>query len=108
MLNCVNGHGPLNKINNHGIEIDYCPVCGGVWLDHGELEKLLEMTRQQYKTTTHMAPNLDFSNNSDNHTQSTPNTSHHQNKPNISNHNPHNHKKKKEGFLDEVFDFDFF
>ena len=25
-----------------GVEIDYCPECRGIWLDHGELEKLME------------------------------------------------------------------
>ena len=25
-----------------GIEIDYCPECHGIWLDHGELEKIME------------------------------------------------------------------
>ncbi len=25
-----------------GIEIDYCPTCRGVWLDRGELDKILE------------------------------------------------------------------
>ena len=25
-----------------GIEIDYCPVCRGVWLDRGELDKIIE------------------------------------------------------------------
>ncbi|WP_346838900.1 zf-TFIIB domain-containing protein [Microbulbifer sp. SAOS-129_SWC] len=25
-----------------GIEIDYCPDCRGIWLDRGELEKLIE------------------------------------------------------------------
>jgi Zn-finger nucleic acid-binding protein len=25
-----------------GVEIDYCPACRGVWLDRGELDKLLE------------------------------------------------------------------
>lgn len=25
-----------------GIEIDYCPECRGIWLDRGELEKLME------------------------------------------------------------------
>jgi Zn-finger nucleic acid-binding protein len=27
-----------------GIEIDYCPDCRGVWLDRGELEKIIERT----------------------------------------------------------------
>ena len=26
----------------HGIEIDYCPTCRGIWLDRGELDKILE------------------------------------------------------------------
>jgi uncharacterized protein len=25
-----------------GIEIDYCPICRGVWLDRGELDKIIE------------------------------------------------------------------
>jgi len=28
-----------------GIEIDYCPRCRGIWLDRGELDKLLEKPR---------------------------------------------------------------
>lgn len=28
----------------HGVEVDYCPRCEGVWLDHGEIELLLERT----------------------------------------------------------------
>ncbi len=30
-----------------GIEIDYCPQCRGVWLDRGELDKLIEHARQE-------------------------------------------------------------
>jgi hypothetical protein len=29
-------------VERQGIEIDYCPACRGVWLDRGELDKLLE------------------------------------------------------------------
>jgi len=29
-----------------GIEIDYCPKCRGVWLDRGELDKIIERTMQ--------------------------------------------------------------
>lgn len=29
-----------------GIEIDYCPECRGVWLDRGELDKILERSQQ--------------------------------------------------------------
>jgi Zn-finger nucleic acid-binding protein len=27
-----------------GIEIDYCPNCRGVWLDRGELDKIIELS----------------------------------------------------------------
>ena len=30
-----------------GIEIDYCPECRGVWLDRGELDKIIERTNVQ-------------------------------------------------------------
>ncbi|WP_112488456.1 zf-TFIIB domain-containing protein [Thiomonas sp. X19] len=32
----------LVMAERHGIGIDYCPKCRGVWLDRGELEKILE------------------------------------------------------------------
>jgi len=28
--------------DRQGVEIDYCPSCRGIWLDRGELDKLLE------------------------------------------------------------------
>ncbi len=34
---------PMKQVVRHGIEIDVCPSTGGVWLDKGELEKLLAM-----------------------------------------------------------------
>jgi uncharacterized protein len=30
-----------------GIEIDYCPTCRGVWLDRGELDKIIERSLGQ-------------------------------------------------------------
>ncbi len=32
----------LTMSDRQGIEIDYCPQCRGVWLDRGELDKILE------------------------------------------------------------------
>lgn len=32
----------LLMTDRQGIEIDYCPQCRGVWLDRGELDKLIE------------------------------------------------------------------
>ena len=33
---------PLVMSDRQGVEIDYCPQCRGVWLDRGELDKLIE------------------------------------------------------------------
>lgn len=30
-----------------GVEIDYCPKCRGVWLDRGELDKIIERAKNQ-------------------------------------------------------------
>lgn len=32
----------LSMTERQGVEIDYCPQCRGVWLDRGELDKLIE------------------------------------------------------------------
>jgi Zn-finger nucleic acid-binding protein len=32
----------LSMTDRQGVEVDYCPQCRGVWLDRGELDKLLE------------------------------------------------------------------
>jgi uncharacterized protein len=32
----------LQMMERQGVEIDYCPQCRGVWLDRGELDKLIE------------------------------------------------------------------
>lgn len=31
--------------DRQGVEIDYCPTCRGVWLDRGELDKIIEKSR---------------------------------------------------------------
>jgi Zn-finger nucleic acid-binding protein len=37
---------PMQQIVRNGIEIDRCPTSGGVWLDKGELEKLLSAVQE--------------------------------------------------------------
>lgn len=41
LVSPIDGETPMQQIKRDGIEIDRCPVSGGVWLDKGELEKLL-------------------------------------------------------------------
>ncbi len=41
-MKCPACHIDLHMTERQGIEIDYCPQCRGVWLDRGELDKLIE------------------------------------------------------------------
>lgn len=41
-MKCPADETPLVMTERTGIEIDYCPTCRGVWLDRGELDKIVE------------------------------------------------------------------
>ena len=41
-MNCPVDGATLEMSERQGVEIDYCPKCRGVWLDRGELDKILE------------------------------------------------------------------
>ncbi|HEY8352217.1 MAG TPA: zf-TFIIB domain-containing protein [Sphingomonadales bacterium] len=43
-MKCPNDEAVLQVVVREGIEIDYCPRCRGVWLERGELEKIIERT----------------------------------------------------------------
>jgi hypothetical protein len=38
---------PLVMSERQGVEIDYCPQCRGVWLDRGELDKIIERSARE-------------------------------------------------------------
>ena len=40
----------LVMTDRQGVEIDYCPSCRGIWLDRGELDKLLERAAAAYES----------------------------------------------------------
>ena len=40
----------------HGVEIDYCPRCRGVWLDRGELDKILERSAAELGSSQAQQP----------------------------------------------------
>jgi len=67
------------------IEIDYCPNCRGVWLDRGELDKIIERSNPAYPASTQMP-------------------SRHPTPPR--GHEKSAYYKKREGFLSDLFDFD--
>lgn len=47
---------PLAMTDRSGIEIDYCPNCRGVWLDRGELDKIIERSAAPAALAARSAP----------------------------------------------------
>jgi Zn-finger nucleic acid-binding protein len=105
----------LMMSERQGIEIDYCPQCRGVWLDRGELDKIIERS-----IVATPAPNVEQKNpvqaqsqtqaypqhQSQHQPQSYPQQQRHQSSYGHQQQSHNYHKKKKEGFLSELFDFD--
>lgn len=70
----------------HGVEIDYCPNCRGIWLDKGEMEKIMDRASDHYA-------------NRDNYEKD-------YKRYDYDNYNKgHKHPHKKKSFLNDFFDF---
>jgi len=83
-----------------GVEIDYCPQCRGVWLDRGELDKIIERSSQILSEKAPPQPTPPPT--------PPPAQPHPFSQPQqYPSHDPyyHGHKKKKKNFLDDIFDF---
>jgi hypothetical protein len=89
-MKCPNCDETLVMTDKQGIEIDYCPKCRGVWLDRGELDKIIERSAAYT-----MGP--DIKSHDDDYKQYP--------KEGYYNDPRYRHKKKK-GFLGDFFDFD--
>ena len=83
-MKCPVDDQTLVMSERQGIEIDYCPDCRGVWLDRGELDKILERAAPD-------EPRDQRRSDGDDDTR-------------LSFRNPKK-KKKREGFLSEIFEF---
>jgi len=49
-MKCPIDDAELVMSDRQGIEIDYCPKCRGVWLDRGELDKIIERSSVEQHT----------------------------------------------------------
>jgi uncharacterized protein len=78
-----------------GVEIDYCPQCRGVWLDRGEIDKIIE--RSYATTATRSQP--EQNNFYAGHRSSQNETRHHE-----SHGNSHNGQYHKKSWVSELFD----
>lgn len=93
-MKCPNCEETLVMTDRQGVEIDYCPKCRGVWLDKGELDKIIERSAE-YETKQAPPPPP---------SQSYPQQDYGYDKR--YHNDPYYHKKKKKGFLGDFFDFD--
>lgn len=96
-MKCPACNEELKLAERTGIEIDYCPKCRGVWLDRGELDKLIERTNIHPDATRHPDGPHDDHRYRSRHDEM--HGDHHSN-------SPHDYKKyKKKSLLKDLFDF---
>ena len=95
-MNCPICQVALLMTERQGIEIDYCPQCRGIWLDRGELDKLIERSSTAAAAAPRPVPQPQA--------PSYPTPSRHGDE---SYRDSYGYKKKKpKSFLGELFDFD--
>lgn len=51
-MNCPVCTLPLSISSREGVEIDFCPQCRGVWLDRGELDKIIDRVATSQAATS--------------------------------------------------------
>lgn len=86
---CPIDQTPLVIAQRNGVEIDYCPQCRGVWLDRGELEKILDRGLDQRPRERE---------DDDDRTRRTYGDPRYD--------ETYHRKRKKESWLGDIFDFD--
>ena len=90
-MKCPNCHETLMMMERNQIEIDYCPSCRGVWLDKGELDKMLEYAAQN---SSYIHPHEGGFGKPGKYD------------PYRNSQQGHNKPHKKRSFLGDLFDFD--
>lgn len=92
-MKCPICNVPLVMADKQGVEIDYCPQCRGIWLDRGELEKIIDRSNTIGFGREHHDDDHDHHNDHDRNR-------HHGDV--FGQSYPH---KRKKGFLSDLFDF---
>jgi Zn-finger nucleic acid-binding protein len=83
--------------DRQGIEIDYCPQCRGVWLDRGELDKLIERSAASgagFSGTERSEDREPYRDDPEEHPYRE------------GDYHGGRYRRKRRGFLGELFDFD--
>jgi uncharacterized protein len=90
-MHCPVDGSVLVMSERSGIEIDYCPTCRGVWLDRGELDKIIERSGQASPPASRPGPGPE------------PRADYGRDHGHGQYHDHHNRKRKK-SFLEQIFD----
>ncbi|MBK8309855.1 MAG: zf-TFIIB domain-containing protein [Chitinophagaceae bacterium] len=103
-MKCPSCEELLIMTERQSVEIDYCPKCRGVWLDKGELDKIIEKstaaeTKQQLGENAEKRKQYDDDDDDDDDDDNFLNRG----RRNNNNENPN---RRKGGFLSNLFDFD--
>jgi Zn-finger nucleic acid-binding protein len=89
----------LKMADRQGVEIDYCPKCRGVWLDRGELDKIIERSYSFGHAPQHGGDEYRQGKRA------------HEKQEDYHAHKETHHKKdkshKRKSLLGDLFDFDF-
>lgn len=96
-MQCPIDGSTLQMTERSGIEIDYCPQCRGVWLDRGELDKMIERSTGTGPAFTQPSRPAYQEPRHENYQQS--------NDYRSDNYKHDKKRHKKENFLGDLFDF---
>lgn len=99
-MQCPIDGSQLVMTERSGVEIDYCPQCRGVWLDRGELDKIIERAAPQ-ATAQATAPPPPPPQGAPRHDPGP----RYDDERRYDDRQGYPRKKKRGGFLDELFDF---
>ena len=113
-MECPVDQTTLQMSERHGIEIDYCPTCRGVWLDRGELDKIVERAARELAASDPVAvdvapppPPPPAPSYRRPYEDDRPRYEERPKYDDRSRHeDPRYRKKKKRSFLEDMFDFD--
>ena len=87
---------PLSMSDRQGVEIDYCPQCRGVWLDRGELDKIIERSVAADAPAPQAAPPRQEPRYEPRHEP--------RHQDHDRDHGRGHHPKRRKSFLEELFD----
>ncbi len=100
-MKCPNCEETLVMTERQGVEIDYCPKCRGVWLDKGELDKIIE--KSSSAESSQQLKQQDEKRNQQDDDDDDNGGFFNRNRGNDNKTNP---GRRKGGFLGNLFDFD--